>query len=106
MPPDRFLGADHPRWPHHWRTPPHSWGETPESRLLKREVRERVERALRDLPPAQRQVLTLRDIEGWSAVEVCELLELSESNQRVLLHRARSRLRRALEDYFAEGAIE
>lgn len=106
LPPDRFLGADHPRWPHHWRTPPHSWGDTPESRLMKREVREHVERALQDLPPAQRQVLTLRDIEGWNAAEVCELLGLSESNQRVLLHRARSRMRRALEDHFAEGTIE
>jgi RNA polymerase sigma-70 factor (ECF subfamily) len=53
--------------------------------------------AVEQLPPAQRLVISLRDIEGWSAEEVCNVLELSESNQRVLLHRARSKVRAALE---------
>ena len=54
--------------------------------------------ALEQLPPAQRTVVTLRDVEGWEAAEVCAALQISEANQRVLLHRARTRLRRALED--------
>jgi RNA polymerase sigma-70 factor, ECF subfamily len=104
LPADRFLTADHPRWPHHWRTPPQSWGSSPEESVQRREVRERIERALETLPAAQRQIAVLRDVEGWSAAEVCELLQISESNQRVLLHRARAKLRRALEQYFREGA--
>ena len=52
------------------------------------------------LPPAQRTVIVLRDIEGWSSEEVCSMLNISESNQRVLLHRARSKVRRSLERYF------
>lgn len=100
---ERFLDADHPRWPHHWRTAPASWGESPEDLLLARETREVVERAVAALPPAQREVVTLRDVEEWSSEEVRELLQISEVNQRVLLHRARSKVRRALEDYFAQG---
>jgi RNA polymerase sigma-70 factor, ECF subfamily len=60
--------------------------------------------AIRELPDAQRTVLTLRDIEGWSSEEVSEALEISLGNQRVLLHRGRTRLRAAIEDYF--GAVE
>lgn len=101
--PERFLGADHPRWPHHWSAAPGSWGESPEERLLAKEAREVIDRAVAALPPAQREVVTLRDVEGWSSAEVCELLRVSEGNQRVLLHRGRSRVRRALESYFAEG---
>jgi RNA polymerase sigma-70 factor (ECF subfamily) len=101
--PERFLDADHPRWPHHWRQPPRSWGASPEEELLSDEARAVLDQAVATLPPAQRQVITLRDIEGWSADEVCNLLEISETNQRVLLHRARSRVRRALERYFTEG---
>ena len=58
-----------------------------------------VEDAIAQLPPAQRSVITLRDVEHWDPAEVCELLEISEGNQRVLLHRARSKVRRALEEY-------
>ena len=99
--PGRFLDADHPRWPGHWREPPEPWPASPETQLLAREARECLDRAVAALPPAQREVVVLRDVEGWSAAEVCNLLELTETNQRVLLHRARSKVRRALEDYFA-----
>jgi RNA polymerase sigma-70 factor (ECF subfamily) len=71
----------------------------PEARLLARETRERVRAAIDDLPPMQRTVLTLRDVDGWSADEVCNTLAISETNQRVLLHRARAKVRRALELY-------
>jgi RNA polymerase sigma-70 factor, ECF subfamily len=99
--PDRFLPADHPRWPGHWAAPPASWPDLPESHALAQETLRSVRAAIEGLPPAQRQVITLRDIEGWPAEEVCELLEVSPQNQRVLLHRARSRVRRALEAHFA-----
>jgi RNA polymerase sigma-70 factor (ECF subfamily) len=64
-----------------------------------RETRGVVAAAIEQLPPAQRLVISLRDVEGWSAEEVCNVLELSETNQRVLLHRGRSRVRAALEQY-------
>ena len=98
--PERFLPADHPRWPHHWAVPPKSWGASPEDHLLSAEVRELVDRAIATLPPGQRAVVTVRDVEGWSAPEACEALGISDANQRVLLHRARAALRRALDDYF------
>jgi RNA polymerase sigma-70 factor (ECF subfamily) len=101
--PDRFLGADHDRWPHHWALGPTRWAN-PEESLLTGEARHRLLDAVRVLPPAQRTVITLRDIEGWPAHEVCDALGVSEGNQRVLLHRARSKVRSALEAYF--GAVE
>jgi RNA polymerase sigma-70 factor, ECF subfamily len=97
--PERFLPADHPRWPGHWATSPSDWGESGEERLLADETRACVQRAIDALPPNQRQVISLRDVEGWSSEEVCRVLGLSEGNQRVLLHRARSKVRRALELY-------
>jgi RNA polymerase sigma-70 factor, ECF subfamily len=96
--PERFLPRDH-RWAGHWAVAPRPWAESPERLLLLAEVRTRLQAALGALPPAQREVITLRDIEGWSSEEVCNVLELSETNQRVLLHRARARLRNALEGY-------
>ena len=99
---DRFLGPDHDRWPHHWATPPRRWEESPEGHLESEEAMARVRAAIAQLPPAQRTVITLRDIEGWESSEVCNALEISETNQRVLLHRARSRVRADLESYFAE----
>ena len=60
--------------------------------------------AIDALPQAQRTVIALRDVEGWSSEEVCEALEITPGNQRVLLHRARSRVRTAIEEYF--GAVE
>ena len=82
-----------------WAVPPsRAWdAETPEGLLLRREVREAIEREVARLPEAQRAVITLRDLEGWESDEVCNVLEISESNQRVLLHRARAKLRAALE---------
>lgn len=100
--PERFRDADDPRWPGHWAAPPQSWA--PEDRLLGKETRELVAAAIERLPPAQRAVVSLRDVEGWSSEEVCNALELTETNQRVLLHRGRSKVRRALEDYLAETA--
>lgn len=94
--PDRFLAG-------RWASLPSRWSELPESRLLARETVERIRQAIEALPSTQRAVITLRDVEGWSAEEVCNVLSLSETNQRVLLHRARSKVRRALERYFEEG---
>jgi len=82
--------------------PPQSWGETAEKLLLGKEVRGLLEKAISDLPRVQREVISLRDVEGWTAEEVCGLLGLSQVNQRVLLHRARSKVRRALEAYVAK----
>ena len=98
--PDRFRPPDDPQWPGHWATFPSRWEEQPESSLLADETLDVVRAAIETLPPAQREVLTLRDLEGWTSVEVCNTLDLSETNQRVLLHRARARIRRALELYF------
>ncbi len=99
--PERFLPADHPQWPGHWAAPPQSWDANPEAALLGRETRARIETAIAALPPSQQVVITLRDVEGWSADEVCETLGVTEGNQRVLLHRARSRVRNALEQYLS-----
>ena len=101
--PGSFNGPDHPRWPGHWATPPVSWGERPEQRLLAKETLRRVREAIDSLPAMQAQVITLRDVHGWSADEVCGLLEISPDNQRVLLHRARSSVRQALEHYLGAG---
>lgn len=92
----RFLGADG-CWPHHWAAPPRPW-EDPERRLASLEVRERLRKAIAALPPRHRIVVALRDVEGLEPDEICQLLEISDSNQRVLLHRGRTTLRETLED--------
>lgn len=102
LPPERFRASEDPRWPGHWASPPAAWDELPERRLETLEIRARIEAAIEALPAAQRAVISLRDIEGWSSEEVCNALELRETNQRVLLHRARSKVRRALEEYLEE----
>jgi RNA polymerase sigma-70 factor (ECF subfamily) len=99
---DRFQGPDD-AYPRHWAAPPARWDEQPGARLMSAETIELVRRAIDELPSVQRAVMTLRDIDGWTGTEVCSLLELSEANQRVLLHRARARVRQALEDHFAEA---
>lgn len=98
--PGRFRGGDDP-WPGHWRPgqAPAPWPPTPEGSVLAAEVRATALRELDRLPRAQRLVVTLRDVLGYGADEVCELLELTPANQRVLLHRGRARVRQALEDY-------
>lgn len=96
--PDRFLGAGE-RFPGHWAVPPESWAGAPEGRLLARETMDVIEREIEGLPPAQRAVITMRDVQGFTSEEVCNALDLTETNQRVLLHRARSKVRGALEEY-------
>jgi RNA polymerase sigma-70 factor (ECF subfamily) len=96
----RFQG-DEATWPGHWATPPRPW-ENPERRLCSLEAREELRAAIAALPPSQQVVITLRDVEGLSGEEVCALLDLSQANQRVLLHRARSRVRATLESYLED----
>jgi RNA polymerase sigma-70 factor (ECF subfamily) len=85
-----------------WSVKPNSWEEIPEERMLSLEVREMARAAIDRLPPMQQQVITLRDVEGWDAEQVCESLNITNANQRVLLHRARAAVRRALELYLDE----
>src|SRR6516165_5842352 len=99
--PVRFQKNDD-AWPGHWATPPRPW-QKPERRLLSLEARDRLKSALARLPDRQRMIVGLRDVEGYSAEEVCDLLGLSPENQRVLLHRGRSRLRAVLEEYVDEA---
>jgi RNA polymerase sigma-70 factor (ECF subfamily) len=94
--PARFLAPDHPHRPLAWADPPRAW---PEDHLLGRETIEQLRAAIALLPPAQQVVLGLRDVDGWSSAEVCDALEITPGNERVLLHRARSRVRRELENY-------
>ena len=100
--PDRFQGEGD-AWPDHWATPPRPW-EDPERRLQSLEARDLLRAAIGELPDTQRAVLTLRDVEGLEAEEVCRLLDLSPGNQRVILHRARARVRAELERYYEETA--
>ena len=94
--PDRFLGSGE-RFPGHWALPPQAWA--PEGRLLSQEALDVIERAIDRLPPAQRAVISMRDVQGFTSEEFCNALDLTETNQRVLLHRARAKVRDALEEY-------
>jgi len=96
---DRFLPTDH-HWAGHWVSVQRE--EMPEERLLSQETRMCLEQAIEALPPNQREIIILRDIEGWTSDEICSTLGISEGNQRVLLHRARLKVRSALEKYFRE----
>jgi len=106
---ERFVGLEHVLSgddsvaPGHWTRPPLDPGSTPERSFLTKELRERLRTVIDALPSNLRIVLWLRDVEGWSSEEVCNALAIQETNQRVLLHRARSRARAALEPY-VEGA--
>jgi RNA polymerase sigma-70 factor (ECF subfamily) len=95
---DRFLPDDDARHPGAWAAPPVA---LPEERLLAAETRARIAAAIEELPANQRAVITLRDVEGWDSAAVCNALDLTEVNQRVLLHRARAKVRNALEDYLS-----
>jgi len=100
--PGRFL-PEGDRWAHHWADAPTSWEGVPEDRLLSAETLARIHGVIEALPPNQREVIRMRDVLGWSSREVRNALDISETNQRVLLHRARSKVRRALEDYLSEA---
>jgi RNA polymerase sigma-70 factor (ECF subfamily) len=93
--PDRFLGLDSPH-PGAWAAPPVGW---PQDRLLQSETLGVIEMAIEKLPDAQREVILLRDVDGWEPMEVSDVLGITDGNQRVLLHRARSKVRAALEEY-------
>ncbi len=95
---NRFLPDDHPQHPGGWSTPP---AALPEEKLLAAETRARIAAAIEDLPANQRAVIMLRDVQGWDSAEVCNALDITEVNQRVLLHRARAKVRNALEDYLS-----
>jgi RNA polymerase sigma-70 factor (ECF subfamily) len=95
VPESRFTG---PRGRGEWSQPPARWSELPDEQVLSASTFELVAAVASRLSAMQRQVFVLRDIEGWSSAEVCNVLDVTEGNQRVLLHRARSRVRAALED--------
>ena len=97
--PDRFRTAAEP-YPGGWRSFPSAWQTLPEPQLLAQETLDVVAEAIDELPDAQRVVVTLRDVIGCAAAEVCRALDISEGNQRVLLHRARARVRARLERHF------
>jgi RNA polymerase sigma-70 factor (ECF subfamily) len=96
---DRFLGSGE-RWAGHWAAPPRPWDLDP---VDQRQVRETIELALGALPEAQRDVLTLRDVFGWDPSEICNALSITDTHQRVLLHRARAKVRSALEARFGRA---
>jgi RNA polymerase sigma-70 factor (ECF subfamily) len=104
--PSRFGGAGD-EWPGGWTDAgrPHAWEPSAESLVLNRELQARIDAAISMLPERQRLVVVLRDVQGFPADEVCELLELSSENQRVLLHRGRAKVRAALEDYYREAQV-
>ena len=101
VPTERFRGSD-ALWAGHWATPPRRWDGDAEERALAGEARSVIDAAIAEMPLAQREVIVMRDLSEFSSVQVCDLLGLTEANQRVLLHRARSRVRAALESYLDE----
>jgi RNA polymerase sigma-70 factor, ECF subfamily len=101
VPAERFSPPGH-RWDGHWQAPPRAWPETPESALLSAETLGVVDVCLGQLPEAQRAVLLLRDVEEFSGEEACNALGITDTHQRVLLHRARSRMRALLEQHYDE----
>ncbi len=101
VPTERFRGSD-ALWAGHWATPPRRWDGDAEERLLASEAQSLIDATIAELPLAQREVITLRDLSQFSSVQVCDLLGVTEANQRVLLHRARSKVRAALENYLDE----
>jgi RNA polymerase sigma-70 factor (ECF subfamily) len=100
--PEWFQGAAD-RFPGGWHTFPDDWRGIPESRLVADDTLQHIGRAIDALPPMQAEVIRLRDVLGWTSEEVRNALDLSETNQRVLLHRARSRVRREVDAYLSEG---
>jgi len=97
--PERFGPDDAPQWPGGWVSFPPSWNDAPDDRLLSQETQSQVRACIDALPANQRAVIELRDVHGFLAEETCTALQISEVNQRVLLHRGRSKVRRELESY-------
>ncbi|HEX6388255.1 MAG TPA: sigma-70 family RNA polymerase sigma factor [Solirubrobacteraceae bacterium] len=97
LPSERFHPADHPRWPGHWAIAPTPW---PQDALERAETLDVIRDAIAGLPASQREVITMRDVLGYDAQETCNALGLTGTNQRVLLHRARTKVRAALEEAF------
>jgi RNA polymerase sigma-70 factor (ECF subfamily) len=83
-----------------WASPPRRWEESPELKARSDETLAVARAAIERLPDMQRLVITLRDLEGFPADETCNALDITETNQRVLLHRARAKVRTALEEHF------
>jgi len=100
---DSWFRGSGEEWPGHWSTLPNDWRGVPEDRLLGAETLRVIGQTLEALPPMQAEVIRLRDVLGWSAEEVRNALDVSETNQRVLLHRARSRVRRAVDEYLGSA---
>jgi RNA polymerase sigma-70 factor (ECF subfamily) len=98
--PERFIQAPSPG-AGHWASPIRPWGTSAEQLALSAEALEKINEAIAELPEMQRRVVTLRDVEGFGSDEVSDLLGVSDGNQRVLLHRARTKLREALAEYYA-----
>jgi RNA polymerase sigma-70 factor, ECF subfamily len=94
--PERFRGRGE-SYPGHWSSPPPRWSAPPDVVTQDRETLRAVMEAIAALPPAQQAVIRMRDLQGCSSEEVCSTLDVSPANQRVLLHRARSRVRAVLE---------
>jgi RNA polymerase sigma-70 factor (ECF subfamily) len=103
--PDRFHPATHPRAPGQWSAPPLSWDSIPEEALTSAETLAVIREAVDRLPDGQRAVVGLRDLQGLTSAEACQILDISETNQRVLLHRGRTKVRRALEEHFDQAGL-
>ena len=101
--PESWFRRSGDQWPGGWSTFPNDWRGLPEDRLLASETIRVVSEAIDQLPPVQAEVIRLRDVLGWTSEDVRNVLDLSETNQRVLLHRARSRVRRAVDEYLGKG---
>jgi RNA polymerase sigma-70 factor (ECF subfamily) len=101
---ERAVDADRftPPGEGHWATPPRRWEEDPELALRSSEAVALVRAEIEKLSDMQRLVITMRDLEGWTSADVRSALDISETNQRVLLHRARAKVRAALDDYFTD----
>jgi RNA polymerase sigma-70 factor, ECF subfamily len=97
--PKRFNDPSADKYPDHWAAPPESWAGIPEDKFLSEETMNLIRETIDTLPENQRLVITLHDRDELSPQEICNILGISETNQRVLLHRARARVRQALEDY-------
>lgn len=97
--PGRFNESNAEAWANHWKTEPASWSGIPEESFLSHETLNLIRRTIESLPANQRIVIDLRDVQELSSTEVCNVLGISETNQRVLLHRARAKVRQVLEDY-------